>query len=527
MTYRELTMMDVKELLRRWQSQHGIKAMARESGIDRKTIRRYFAAAEALGIARDAVLTDDVVHGVAQFVQARPTPAPSEAREDLSPHRARIAQWLESTPPLQLTRVHTLLLRDGVTASYATLRRFAIQEFGWGLPKATVRLNDPPAGQEAQIDFAEMGRVIDPDTGRHRKLHVLIVTLSFSRHTFVWPTWRQTTDAIISGLEAAWRFFGAMPRTLLPDNPTTMIVGADPTSPRLNEAFAEYVQARGIFVDPARVAHPRDKARVERQVQYVRGGWFAGEKCTTLDDWRKSAAHWCAEIAGTRVHGTTRAVPREVFEQIEKPTMLAAPSDTFDVPTWTEAKVHPDHHLQVARALYSVPTAYIRKTVRVRIDSKLVRIYLGTELIKMHARQPPGGRATDANDYPTGKSIYALRSVDALLAKARERGHHVGRYAERLLDGPLPWTQMRAAYALLSLCDKYGDGRVEAVCQSALGFDVVDMKRITRMLKLGLRHTPSEGTTGKVVQLPLPAPRFARNDDHFRTLVSATKKESR
>lgn len=166
MAYRELTMLDVRELLRRWQSRHGIKAIAREAGIDRKTIRRYIAAAEALGIALDAVLTDDLVHAVAQFVQARPTPTPSEAREDLMPERARIAAWLEAKPPLQLTRVHTLLLRDGVTTSYATLRRFAIQEFGWGLPKATVRLTDPPAGQEAQIDFAEMGRAPPGSAGR-------------------------------------------------------------------------------------------------------------------------------------------------------------------------------------------------------------------------------------------------------------------------------------------------------------------------------------------------------------------------
>jgi hypothetical protein len=303
-----------------------------------------------------------------------------------------------------------------------------------------------------------------------------------------------------------------------------MVVGADRTSSRLNETFAEYVQARGIFVDPARVAHPRDKARVERQVQYVRGGWFAGERCETLDDWRKSASHWCSDIAGTRVHGTTRTVPREVFEQVERATMLPAPREPFDVPTWHDAKVHADHHVQVARALYSAPTKYLQKSVRVRVDSKFVRIYLGTELIKMHPRQPPGGRSTDPTDYPTGKSTYALRSVDALIAKARQRGQHIGLYAERLLDGPLPWTQMRAAYALLSLCDKYGDGRVEAVCQSALGFDVIDVKRITRMLKLGLRHPPSD-SAAKVVQLPLPTPRFARHDDHFRTVT--TKEESR
>ena len=138
------------------------------------------------------------------------------------------------------------------------------------------------------------------------------------------------------------------------------------------------------------------------------------------------------------------------------------------MPIWIEkAKVHPDHHIQVLNALYSVPHAYLRKHVRVRADRKLVKVYFGTELIKMHERQAPGGRATDPSDYPAHKSAYALRDVDTLLAKAKEKGTHVGIYAERLLGGPLPWTRMRQAQALLGLCDKFGAGRVEAICQSA------------------------------------------------------------
>lgn len=515
MAYRELTMIDVREVLRRWQSRQSIKSMARGTRLDRKTVRRYVAAAESLGIEPTTELSDGVVHEVAQYVQSRPQPPPSEAWKTLIGHGLRIRQWLDEG--LHLSRVHALLARDGVDVTYASLRRFAVRELGWGERQATVLLNDPPAGQEAQIDFAEMGRVHDPDSGRARRLWVLIVTLSFSRHMFVWPTFSQTTSAVIEGLEAAWRFFGAMPRTLVPDNPTTMVVGADPACPKLNEVFGEYVQARGIFVDPARVARPRDKARVERQVQHVRGNWFAGESCETLSDWRASAETWCRDVAGTRVHGTTRKVPREVFEQTERAAMLPAPTEPFDVPAWVEAKVHPDHHVQVARALYSVPTAHLHKRVRVRVDSRVVRIYVSTELVKMHPRQPPGGRSTDATDYPAGKSAYALRSVDALLERARQRGHHVGRYAETMLSGPLPWTQMRAAYALLSLCDKYGDGRVEAVCQSALSFDVIDVRRIGRMLKLAISKPP-QGGAGNVVQLPLPAPRFARHEQHFRTV---------
>jgi hypothetical protein len=168
---------------------------------------------------------------------------------------------------------------------------------------------------------------------------------------------------------------------------------------------------------------------------------------------------------------------------------------------------------------------YLHKKVRARADKTTVRIYFGTELIKMHPRKAPGGRSTDTGDYPVGKAAYALRSVDALVGKAIEKGVHVGTYAERIVGGPLPWTRMRQAYALLRLCDKYGDGRVEAVCQSALAFDVVDVGRITRMLKLATKPEPSEGSgnKGKLVQLTLP--RFARSEEHFQTRPGSKKKE--
>jgi hypothetical protein len=71
--------------------------------------------------------------------------------------------------------------------------------------------------------------------------------------------------------------------------------------------------------------------------------------------------------------------------------MRPAPDGIYDVPIFVDkAKVHPDHHIEVARALYSVPNLYLRKHVRVRADRKVVKIYFGTELIKMHERQPPG-----------------------------------------------------------------------------------------------------------------------------------------
>jgi transposase len=124
-----------------------------------------------------------------------------------------------------------------------------------------------------------MGLLLHPDTGRRRTLWALIVTLSFSRYQFVWPTFRQTTEAVCEGLDRAWMFFCAIAVTLIPDNTRAMIHDPDAFSPTLVPAFLDYVQARGFFVDPARVRSPKDKRRVENQVPYVRESWFDGEPC--------------------------------------------------------------------------------------------------------------------------------------------------------------------------------------------------------------------------------------------------------
>lgn len=518
-------MIDVKEVLRRWAAGHSNRKIARETGTDRDTASRYIAVAEQLALPRDRALSDAEIHEVAQRVQARALSDPSAERKEVAEHKKHIVDWLGRKRPLRLTKIHTLLVRNhGLVASYDTLRRYAMEELDWQKKEPTILLEDPPAGQEAQVDFGKMGMMLDVATGRTRALWALIVTLSFSRYQFVWPTFVQTTEAVCEGLDRAWWFFGAMARTILPDNMSSVVKDPDALNPTLVPSFLDYVQARDIFVDPARVRSPKDKPRVENQVPYVRESWCDGETFTDLDDARRSAEHWSLETAGMRVHGTTRKVPREVFEQLEKSTMLAPPTEPFDVPLWAEhAKVHPDHHIQIANALYSVPTLYLSKKVRVRADKTTVKIYFGTDLIKLHPRKPPGGRSTDTHDYPVGKALYALRSVDGLVAKAKDKGLHVGIYAERLLGGPLPWTRMRQAYALVRLCDKYGDGRVEAVCQSALAFDVVDVVRITRMLKRATKPASPSLVDRKVVQLVLP--RFARPEQHFQTRTTTKKEE--
>lgn len=512
MSFRELSMIEIREVLRRWSTGQAVRAIARETGVDRKTVDRYVAAAQDVGAVVGTEPSEEVVSEVSQRVQARPLPPASEQWLELEKHRPRIEHWLRCETPLRLVRIHELLAREGLQVSYTTLRRYVHRELGWHEHPHTVRVDDAPFGDEAQLDFGLMGRLRDSD-GRLRKLWVLVVMLTASRYMFVWPTFLQTVDALCEGLDAAWTFFGGMPKHIVLDNMSAAVTKADALGPTLQKSFMEYVQTRGLFADVARVRKPQDKPRVENQVAYVRERWFAGETFSDLEQARASARSWCRDVAGARVHGTTRRVPREVYEAEERSEMLPPPATPFDVPEWTQAKVHPDHHIQVRRALYSVPWPHVGHHVDVRIDRQTVRIYRKAELVKMHPRQRPGGRVTDPKDYPPAKQPWALRSIKAAEQEAKGCGPHVEKFVARLIDGPLPWSKMRQVYALLRLCRKYGADRVDALCARALSFDVLDVRRIERLLKTMQPIEESVATHDNVI--PLSNARFARDPQSF------------
>ena len=129
------------------------------------------------------------------------------------------------------------------------------------------------------------------------------------------------------------------------------------------------------------------------------------------------------------------------------------------MPYWAEVKVHVDYHIQVARALYSVPWRHVGARVMARADEHLVKVYLRDQLIKTHPRRQPGGRSTDAADMPPGVEGYATRTVDRIVAQAAGYGPATGTYARRLLDGDAPWMMMRSVYRLIGLAKRYGPPR--------------------------------------------------------------------
>jgi transposase len=511
MAFREVAVTEIREVLRAWLSGAGLRRVAEQAGVDRKTARRYVSAAVEAGLARDGglgQLTDELVGQVAQVVRPVRPGGHGQAWDQLGACQEQIEGWVKQG--LSVVKVGVLLERRGVVVPYRTLHRFCVERCGFGRTAATVRVADGEPGMECQLDFGYLGLLFDPVTGRHRKVHALIFTACYSRHMFVWLSFTQTLAALVAGCEAAWVFFGGVFKVVIPDNASAIVADADPVNPRFTAGWLDYAQHCGFATDAARVRSPKDKPRVERAVQYVRGNFFAGEHFTGLSDAQAASEAWCRQVAGMRIHGTIAARPAEVFAEHEAGALLSLPVP-YDVPVFAKVKVHRDFHVEVGRALYSAPKEYLGCHLDARADSALVKLFHHGQLVKTHPRQQPGRRVTDPADLPAEKTTYAMRDVAALARAARRHGDAIGVYAERLLDTDLPWTKMRQVYRLLGLVRRYGPGPVGTACARALDLDVVNVTKIASMLEKATENTP-----------PPPRPavaataRFARDPAEYR-----------
>ena len=110
----------------------------------------------------------------------------------------------------------------------------------------------------AELDFGLLGFVTDRETGWRRPLWVLLVRMDHdSRRCFLWHTRTQKLDDVVAGLEAAWEFFGDVPRHLAVNSFPIAVAGPDRRRPRLTPGFLEYARYRGFTVGSIEAVYPR------------------------------------------------------------------------------------------------------------------------------------------------------------------------------------------------------------------------------------------------------------------------------
>src|SRR5207302_5326769 len=193
--------------------------------------------AEKTGLKAGNTPTEEHLQVIRKGIgQPGASPESSEAEQNLKPHQERIQRWLNDDR-LSLTKIHELLGREGIVASYAALYRFARKWCEFGRSSTTVRRQEGAPGEVAEVDFGRLGLFQELGSSRPRLLWAFIMTMGYSRLSCVVPTFTQDLKSVIDCFERAFEFFGDCPRRIVIDNFKAAVETADRYTPRLNKAF--------------------------------------------------------------------------------------------------------------------------------------------------------------------------------------------------------------------------------------------------------------------------------------------------
>jgi transposase len=295
-------------LLRHYLAEGLSKAdIARRLGINERTIRRWIAAGEL-----DRDLDEPPCY------KKRP-PRPTK----LDPYKELIQTRLAEYPELSAVRLLEEIRPLGYSGGYSQLTAFIARVRPRPQAEPVVRFETEP-GHQAQVDFAEF-------RFPWGKRYALLVVLGYSRLLFVRFSERQDMRALFAGIEAAFDYFGGVPREMLFDQMKAVItadlrlLGGQLV---VNEEFLRFAAHWGFRPRACRPYRAQTKGKVERPVRYLRSNFVYGRDLIGDEHLAEELSRWL-ERANGRVHATTREVPRDRFEHTERSVLLGPASRPY------------------------------------------------------------------------------------------------------------------------------------------------------------------------------------------------------
>jgi transposase len=507
MSERIIKLMDIRELLVHIRAQSSDRQVERDTGFNRRTVKRYREWATQQGLLEGELPSLEGLQVlVAQSFQEK---TPPQNISSVEKYRIQIETWVKAG--VEAAAIRQRLMERGYTGSYASVWRFVRTIKPSKNQKKTTRLETKP-GEEAQVDFGYAGRMIDPETGKERKTWAFVMTLSWSRHQYVEFVWDQKVETWLRCHRNAFEFFGAVPQRVRIDNLRTAILKAIFDDPQVQYAYRECAEHYHFLIAPCRVATPQHKGKVEQGgVHYVCRNFLGGRIPTKITRANQDVLIWCHTTAGLRIHGTTQEKPLERFEQVEKAALKPLPETSYDMAIWKHAKVYRDCYVVFGNAFYSVPDRMYPGQVWICGGSKQVRIFdEKQQLVATHERATkPGQRLTHLEHIPPEKLPGLTQTCDSLLAEAENVGQATLEIVQGLLNDPVLY-RIPTAGRLVRLANTFCAERLEAACQRALTFGDPSYKTIKNILQQGL----DEEAAALPVSLP-PATTFARSTDEL------------
>lgn len=410
----------------------------------------------------------------------------------------KIVFLLESN--LSSVRILEELRSEGLNMSYSSLTRYIkkhkIKD------NSCIRFHTEP-GQEAQVDFGDIGLQYNAQ-GKRVKAYVFNMRLSYSRLDYWEVVFDQSVPTWIMCHINAFNYFAGSPEVVKLDNLKAAIVDSNFYEPIYQKEYKRLADHYGILISPCRVYQPQEKGKTESGIKYVKNNFFAGRKFESYNELETCLRRW-QENANLRIHGTTKKVPKELFDQEEANCLKKLPVTSFDLSTWHNRKVARDCHITIENNYYSLPAKYVGCEVMVQLTPKLVQIFSKqNDLIARHSRV-----LDDRGIFTTNPSHYGeyQRLCPGFIEydqKYSEQMMKIGadcRLFLQFLQQEKGRDWHRVARGIVLLRKIYSDDLIDKACNRALHYGITSYSKIKAMLETNAINLPLPDFGGEYARI--------------------------
>lgn len=444
------------------------RQIAKLTKVDRKTIGKIIRRYEQEGVVEPIVY---------------------QRESGLKAWHGKIVSLLEKD--LSCRRIYEELRDQGCEASYSALTRY--------VKKHKIKDNScirfhTRAGEEAQVDFGDIGLQYTPE-GKRAKAHIFNMRLSYSRLDYYEVVFDQTIKTWIQCHINAFNYFGGAAAVIKLDNLKAGVIDANFYEPVYQKEYKRLAEHYDILLSPCRVYQPQEKGKVESGIKYIKNNFFAGRTFNSYIELNVALERW-QENANMRIHGTTKRIPREIFEKEEAGCLKELPVEIFDLSTWHSRKVARDCHITIENNYYSVPAKHITCDVLVQLSPQIVRIFsANNELLARHNRvlNDKGIFTTNPSHYGKYKRLCPgfIEYEEYCMKQMQDIGNNCKLFLEFLQkERSKDW--YRTARGIVSLRKNYNDELIDKACKRGLYYGIVSYSKIKSILQ------------NNAVNLPLP-----------------------
>lgn len=441
-----------------------ISAIARQMGIDRKTVRH--------------ALKDPAPAG-------KSPPAPSL----LDPYKAFLQGRL-ALADFTAQRLYQDVQAQGYRGGYNLVKRFVAPLREERDRLAVARFETQP-GQQAQVDWASFGvMAID---GVRKMLSCFSMVLGFSRYQYIEFAVSRDLASFLTCHVHAFEYFGGVPAELLYDNLKTAVLSHVDGTVEWQSTFTDFAAYHGFTPRACRPYRPQTKGKVERPFPYIRGNFFLGRTFAGLDDVNAQGRLWLDQTANARLHGTTRERPSDRF-QLERGHLRALPAQRYRTVETTFRSSTRDCVISYGGNFYSVPARHAaRRHLRVEVSPTELAIFHNAERIAVH--RLCHGKHHRIIEPKHLEGLAPEATVTPLQCKLREL-RALGPAAAAFVDGLvkvqtrlLPWHVGRLRESL----HKFGPAMLQQAMERAARFEAFDARTVLNLCRKARLRTDGGG----------------------------------